>query len=275
MSIPGGFPPKTAPGSRSPGARDSTAQPIEHNRRSRPMLSSSRQSSPNHGPAFDAGPRARKPLGAVAHRRPDARASRPRCRAPGRGRRVRLPQGRAGRALDRRSSRGWSRWRACPLRASSRLSPACPAGAWFGEGSLLKNEPRKYDVVALRESRVALMPRATFIRAARRQHRVQPLPARATERAPRPVHRPGRIRSPAQRRGARRALPRGDVQSAPLPGHRPQLPISQEEIGYLVRPVAPARQPGAEALEQAGLLRIDYGGISCRPARLRNFGSTA
>jgi CRP/FNR family transcriptional regulator, cyclic AMP receptor protein len=37
-----------------------------------------------------------------------------------------------------------------------------PAGAWFGEGSLLKDEPRRYDVVALRGSRVALMPRATF-----------------------------------------------------------------------------------------------------------------
>src|SRR3990172_12149846 len=29
-----------------------------------------------------------------------------------------------------------------------------PGGAWFGEGSVLKTEPRKYDVVALRESRV-------------------------------------------------------------------------------------------------------------------------
>jgi CRP-like cAMP-binding protein len=37
-----------------------------------------------------------------------------------------------------------------------------PAGAWFGEGSLLKDDLRKYDVVALRASRVALMPRTTF-----------------------------------------------------------------------------------------------------------------
>ena len=37
-----------------------------------------------------------------------------------------------------------------------------PAGGWFGEGSLLKDEPRQYDVVALRDSLVALMPRATF-----------------------------------------------------------------------------------------------------------------
>src|SRR5690348_10048819 len=37
-----------------------------------------------------------------------------------------------------------------------------PANSWFGEGSILKREARKYDVVALRESRVALMPGVTF-----------------------------------------------------------------------------------------------------------------
>jgi CRP-like cAMP-binding protein len=37
-----------------------------------------------------------------------------------------------------------------------------PAGGWFGEGSLLKNEPRRYDAVALRNSVVAYMPRDTF-----------------------------------------------------------------------------------------------------------------
>jgi CRP/FNR family transcriptional regulator, cyclic AMP receptor protein len=36
------------------------------------------------------------------------------------------------------------------------------ANCWFGEGSILKQEPRKYDVVALRGSRVALMPAVTF-----------------------------------------------------------------------------------------------------------------
>jgi CRP/FNR family transcriptional regulator, cyclic AMP receptor protein len=36
------------------------------------------------------------------------------------------------------------------------------SGAWFGEGTLLKNEPRRYDAVALRETRLALMERATF-----------------------------------------------------------------------------------------------------------------
>jgi len=38
------------------------------------------------------------------------------------------------------------------------------AGGWFGEGSLLKREPRRYDVIALRPSRVALVPHTTFER---------------------------------------------------------------------------------------------------------------
>lgn len=37
------------------------------------------------------------------------------------------------------------------------------AGGWFGEGSVLKNEPRQYDLVALRDTRVALMNRTTFL----------------------------------------------------------------------------------------------------------------
>ncbi|AJG22532.1 Crp/Fnr family transcriptional regulator [Cupriavidus basilensis] len=38
-----------------------------------------------------------------------------------------------------------------------------PAGSWFGEGAVLKREPRPYSVVAIKESRVAFVPRATFL----------------------------------------------------------------------------------------------------------------
>lgn len=37
------------------------------------------------------------------------------------------------------------------------------ACGWFGEGSVLKGEPRQYDLVALRDTRLALMNRATFL----------------------------------------------------------------------------------------------------------------
>ncbi len=37
------------------------------------------------------------------------------------------------------------------------------AGGWFGEGTVLKNELRQYDLVALRDTRMALMDRSTFL----------------------------------------------------------------------------------------------------------------
>ena len=37
-----------------------------------------------------------------------------------------------------------------------------PGGAKFGEGSMQRSEARHYDVVALRDSHMAFMPRATF-----------------------------------------------------------------------------------------------------------------
>jgi hypothetical protein len=37
------------------------------------------------------------------------------------------------------------------------------AGGWFGEGTILKDEPRQYDLVALRDTGMALMNRSTFL----------------------------------------------------------------------------------------------------------------
>ncbi len=36
-------------------------------------------------------------------------------------------------------------------------------GSWFGEGSLLKEESRRYDATTLRDSQLALMPKSTFV----------------------------------------------------------------------------------------------------------------
>jgi len=37
-----------------------------------------------------------------------------------------------------------------------------PSGGWFGEGSVIKREPRKYDVIAIQRSVVLLVPTPTF-----------------------------------------------------------------------------------------------------------------
>ncbi len=37
-----------------------------------------------------------------------------------------------------------------------------PAGGWFGEGTVIKREDRRYDVIAIRDSRVLLVPEPVF-----------------------------------------------------------------------------------------------------------------
>jgi CRP/FNR family transcriptional regulator, cyclic AMP receptor protein len=40
---------------------------------------------------------------------------------------------------------------------------AVPSGSWVGEGSVIKREPRRYDLMAIRPTRVIHVPRATFM----------------------------------------------------------------------------------------------------------------
>jgi CRP/FNR family cyclic AMP-dependent transcriptional regulator len=49
-----------------------------------------------------------------------------------------------------------------PLEGKSMSFVGVPTARWFGEGSLLKSEPRRYDGIALRDSSIAFMPRNTF-----------------------------------------------------------------------------------------------------------------
>jgi hypothetical protein len=46
---------------------------------------------------------------------------------------------------------------------SSTLS-GVPEGGWCGEGSVIKREPRRYDVIAIRASQILLVPADTFHR---------------------------------------------------------------------------------------------------------------
>jgi len=40
---------------------------------------------------------------------------------------------------------------------------AVPSGSWVGEGSVIKREYRRYDLIAMRETRVIHVPRPTFM----------------------------------------------------------------------------------------------------------------
>lgn len=149
-----------------------------------------------------------------------------------------------------------------------------PGGAWFGEGSLLKDEPRRYDVVALRETRVALMPRAVFARlldssiAFNRFLLVQ-----LNERLGQFIGlvEYGRLLEP-DARVARSLAAMFNPHLYPEIG--PELAISQEEIGYLAGVSRQRVNQALKVLEMAGLVRVEYGGILILDlAGLRSFGA--
>jgi CRP-like cAMP-binding protein len=137
-----------------------------------------------------------------------------------------------------------------------------PPGAWFGEGSLLKTETRKYDILALRACRIAYMPRKTFFRlldtnlgfnrfllVQLNERLGQFIAMIESERLLEPDGRVARSLS---------AL----FNPVLYPGLGRQLQISQEEIGLLAGVSRQRVNQALQVLEKAGLLRIEYGGIN-------------
>lgn len=137
-----------------------------------------------------------------------------------------------------------------------------PTGCWFGEGSLFKDEPRRYDVVALRDSLVACMPKATFLGLLDSSLEFNRfLIVQLNERLGQFIAMVecDRLLDP----DARVARSLAAMFNPHLyPGIGPQLQISQEEIGYLAGLSRQRANQALKALEKAGLLRIEYGGIA-------------
>jgi CRP/FNR family cyclic AMP-dependent transcriptional regulator len=137
-----------------------------------------------------------------------------------------------------------------------------PAGGWFGEGSLLKSEPRRYDVVALRDSKIAYMPRATFTWLLDNSIGFNRfLLIQLNERLGHFIAmvEQDRLLDP----DARVARSLASLFNPYLyPRVDPQLQISQEEIGYLAGLSRQRANQALKTLEKAGLLRVEYGGIT-------------
>jgi CRP/FNR family cyclic AMP-dependent transcriptional regulator len=137
------------------------------------------------------------------------------------------------------------------------------AGGWAGEGSLLKPQARwRYDGVAVRETRLACVPRATFERLVStslpfNRFLLAQLNARLSLFIG--LVEFDRLLGP-DARVARCLASLFDPDLYPQAGNFVQL--SQEEIGLLA---AVSRQRANEALhelERAGLLSIEFGGVS-------------
>ncbi|NJD24397.1 MAG: Crp/Fnr family transcriptional regulator [Betaproteobacteria bacterium] len=135
------------------------------------------------------------------------------------------------------------------------------SGGWFGEGSLLKNEPRRYDVMALRDTRVAFMSRSTFhwlldhsipfnrfIIAQINERLGQFIGMMENERM---------LDTDARIARGLAAL----FNPVLYPGTNRLLQISQEELGYLAGVSRQRANQALKVLEDAGLVKSEYGGI--------------
>ena len=135
------------------------------------------------------------------------------------------------------------------------------AGGWFGEGTVMKREPYRYNVQALRKSLVAGLPVDTcdwlldpfigftrFVMDQRNERLAHCILAIAADRTP----------SPEQRVARNLAALANPVL---FPGVGEVLRITQQELAYLV---GLSRQRVNEALKTLAaqdVLRIEYGGL--------------
>ncbi|MDM0123330.1 Crp/Fnr family transcriptional regulator [Variovorax sp. J2L1-78] len=151
-----------------------------------------------------------------------------------------------------------------------------PAGAWFGEGAVIKGELRPYAVVAIRDSGVAFLPRATFqwlIDDSSFFSRwvIDQLNARL-------AHYVSLVEtSRFQEATARVAFCLSELFNPQLfPTTAKQLAISQEEIGRLSGLARQNTNKAIRELEDAGFLRSRYGTIEVLDLPgLQHFARTA
>jgi CRP-like cAMP-binding protein len=147
-----------------------------------------------------------------------------------------------------------------------------PPGAWFGEGTLLKREPYRYNIEALRDSVVAGLPIEDFhalldssipfnrsVMNLLNERLGQFIAAREIDRESDPESRVA---------GSLAQL----FHPVLYPGVGSLLRITQLELGYLVGLSRQRVNQALAALARHGLIRVEYGGVRVLDlARLRAF----
>ena len=136
-----------------------------------------------------------------------------------------------------------------------------PPGAWFGEGTLLKREAYRYNIQALRRSKVAGLPLAQFeallsqsiafnrfVLNQLNERLSQFIAARETDRATDPDLRVARNLA---------AL----FHPTLYPGVGSLLRITQQELAYLVGLSRQRTNLALQRLQDAELIRVEYGGV--------------
>ena len=134
-------------------------------------------------------------------------------------------------------------------------------GGWFGEGSVLKDEPRKYDLVAIRTTRLAMLNKATFFwlyenSAAFNRFLVRQLNERMGQFIATIEY--DRILDPKARVARNLSWFFNPVL---YPDMRSHIEITQEELALLAGVSRQVVNKSLQALEQEGLLRVEHGRI--------------
>ncbi len=146
-------------------------------------------------------------------------------------------------------------------------------GGWFGEGSLLKDQTRKYDIVALRATRLAMMPKPTFdwlldTDIAFNRFLLVQLNERLGQFMGLVEY--GRMLDAK----ARLARSLASLFNPILyPDHTRHLDITQEELGAISGISRQNANQCLKTLEKEGLLRLEYGGVTVIDLeKLRGYG---
>ena len=132
-----------------------------------------------------------------------------------------------------------------------------PDGEWFGEGSALKPEPRRYDVIALRDTELFCLSRAIFDELMAtclpfNHFLVAHLNKRLGQAMT--IIEAGRLRSPEERVAL--YLSRVFWQG------RRRLVLSQEELGHLVGLSRQTVNRALKSMEQQGLVSLALGRVT-------------
>jgi CRP/FNR family transcriptional regulator, cyclic AMP receptor protein len=151
-----------------------------------------------------------------------------------------------------------------------------PPGGWFGEGTVLKREPYRYNIQALRKSVVAGITAETFhwlcdrsigfnrfVMMQLNERLGQFIAAREIDRLTDPDQRVARSLA---------AL----FHPVLYPGVGELLRITQQELGYLVGLSRQRVNEALQALQGAGVIRVEYGGVRVLDLEvLRRYGQGA
>jgi len=139
---------------------------------------------------------------------------------------------------------------------------AVGTGAWFGEGSVIKQVPRQYDGVALRNTELAFMPRKLFMSLLDENIGFNRFIINAlNERLQQFVGLASRDR--LLEPNARVALSLASLFNPILsPGTERTLQISQDEVGELSGLSRQRTNEALKHLERLGMLRIERVGIT-------------